>query len=67
MPKENQNNILNNTNEIERYQKLFENKMNQHIYFNSDPKKLTLNATITNNCSTCSGQRIIHFVYLNQF
>ena len=53
VPKENQNNILNNTNEIERYQKLFENKMNQHIYFNSDPTKLTLNTTITNNCSTC--------------
>ena len=50
---ENKNNILNNTNVIERYQKLFENKMNQHIYFNSDPTKLTLNTTITENCSSC--------------
>ena len=51
--KENKNNILNNKNEIERYQKLFEYKMNQHIYFNSDPSKLNFNITITENCSSC--------------
>ena len=41
-------------NESERNQKLFENKMNQHIYFNSEPSKLTLNTTITENCSSCT-------------
>ena len=27
--------------------------MNQHIYFNCEPTKLTLNCKITENCSTC--------------
>ena len=46
------NNILSLENEIQRSKQLYENRMNQHIYFNSDPTKLTLNCKITENCST---------------
>jgi len=37
---------------IERKQTQFENKMNNQIFFNSDPRKLGANFEVTNNCSS---------------
>ena len=56
---------------IERNQKQFENKMNNQIFFNSDPTKLALNFEVTNNCSsarwTCSHSFDIFKSILNKY
>ena len=37
---------------IERSQTEFENRMNNQLFFNSDPNKLGINVEVTNNCSS---------------
>lgn len=44
---------------IEKNQKKFENQMNKQYFFNSDPRKLTFNTEITQNCS-CARWTVTH-------
>ena len=44
---------------IEKNQKKFENQMNKQFFFNSDPRKLTFNTEITQNCS-CARWTVTH-------